>query len=159
MADRPSVSREIVEHPGSVVIVPVTEHGTVLLVRQWRHPAQDALLEVPAGTLNDGEEPAATAARELREETGHTADRLVGIGAFWVAPGWCTEYMYAYMATGLRPDPLPQDVDEDVKLEETALERVPELIKSGAIRDAKSIASLMMVLQLYPEELAATLER
>lgn len=163
--DAPSVEREIVEHPGSVVVVPLTDSGTVLLVRQWRQSTGESLLEAPAGTIEppdgcvqDGAPlngaplngaPEAAAQRELREETGHRAASLSLLGSFWVAPGWCTEYMHAYVATGLFADPLPQDVDEDVTVDERPLSEIPDLIRSGEIRDAKSIAALLMTLHLY----------
>ena len=146
---RPAAEREIVEHKGSVVIVPQTDRGTVLLVRQWRYPIGRVLLEAPAGTMDKGnEDPETTAQRELREETGHRADRLVRLPGFWVSPGWCTEYMHAFLATGLHPEPLPQDVDEDVRVEETPLSKVPDLVRSGEIQDAKTIAALLCAIHL-----------
>ena len=152
--DAPPVEREIVEHPGSVVIVPVTQRGTVLLVRQWRQPTGESLLEAPAGTLDsDDESPEDTAQRELREEIGHRAGRIVQLGAFWVAPGWCDEYMHAYLALDLTKDSLPGDVDEDIVVDEHPLARIPDLIRSGEIRDAKSIAALLMALSLYGAQL------
>ncbi len=155
MGGREPVEREIVEHPGSIVIVPVTGRGSALLVEQWRHPAGKTLLEAPAGTLDPGEDPAETAQRELREETGHRAASIRRIGGFWVAPGWCNEFMHAYLATGLTPDPLPQDVDEDVSVVETPLMELPRLVRDGRIEDAKSIAALMMALQFHGPEMGA----
>ena len=145
--DREPAEREIVEHPGSIVVVPVTSRGTILLVEQWRHPTERILLEAPAGTLDPGEDPAETAQRELREETGHRAATIRQIGGFWIAPGWCDEYMYAYLATGLTPDPLPQDVDEDLYVVETPLDEVRGLLQSGRIADAKSIAALLLAFE------------
>ncbi len=149
MGDREPVEREIVEHPGSIVVVPVTSRGAVLLVEQWRHPAQRVLLEAPAGTLDPGEDPTETVQRELREETGHRAARIRQIGEFWIAPGWCDEYMHAYLATGLTPDPLPQDTDEDLRVVETPLAEVPGLLQSGRIADSKSIAALLFTLDFH----------
>ena len=149
MGDREPVEREIVEHPGSIVVVPVTSRGSVLLVEQWRHPAQRVLLEAPAGTLDPGEDPAETAQRELREETGHRAASIRKIGEFWIAPGWCDEYMHAYLATGLTPDPLPQDVDEDLRVVETPLAEIPGLLQRGRIADSKSIAALLLTLDFH----------
>ena len=91
----------------------------------------------------------ATGADELREEIGHRAASLAPLSSFWVAPGWCTEFMYAFVATGLVADSLPQDVDEDITVDERPLSEVPDLIRSGEIRDAKSIAALLMTLHLY----------
>ena len=148
MGGNPEVDREIVEHIGSVVLVPLTSKGTVLLVRQWRHPAGTVLLEAPAGTLEHGEMPEVCAQRELQEETGHKARTLTNLPGFWVAPGWCTEYMHAFLATGLSVASLPQDDDEDVHVEETPLARIPDLIRSGDIQDAKSIAALLSAMYL-----------
>ncbi len=148
MGGNPEVEREIVEHIGSVVLVPLTGRGTVLLVRQWRQPAGKVLLEAPAGTLEPGEKPEACAQRELQEETGHRARKLTPLPGFWVAPGWCTEYMHAFLATGLSAASLPQDDDEDVHVEETVLNQVQDLIRSGEIQDAKSIAALLSAMYL-----------
>ena len=155
IGDRESAEREIVEHPGSIVVVPVTGRGAVLLVEQWRHPAKQVLLEAPAGTLDPGEDPDETVQRELREETGHRAANIRKIGEFWIAPGWCDEYMYAYLATGLTHDPLPQDVDEDLHVVETPLDDVPGLLKSGRISDAKSIAALLLALEFHKSAIDA----
>ena len=155
IGDRESAEREIVEHPGSIVVVPVNSRGAVLLVEQWRHPAKQVLLEAPAGTLDPGEDPAETVQRELREETGHRAAKIRKIGEFWIAPGWCDEYMYAYLATGLTHDPLPQDVDEDLQVVETPLEDVPGLLNSGRISDAKSIAALLLAFEFHKPAIEA----
>jgi ADP-ribose pyrophosphatase len=151
LGDNAPVEREIVEHPGSVVIVPRTDRDTVLLVRQWRQATGRALLEAPAGTMDRaGEPPEACALRELREETGHAAATLTRLTGFWVAPGWCDEFMHAFLATGLTPSKLPQDAGEDVSVEETPIRRIPALVRSGEIQDAKSIASLLCAIHLAP---------
>jgi ADP-ribose pyrophosphatase len=155
IADHSPVEREIVEHPGSVVIVPVTDRSTVLMVRQWRHATGEELLEAPAGHIDPGETPEGAAQRELQEETGHIAARLIKLSEFWIAPGWCTEYMHAYLALGLSASRLDQDVDEDVGVEEVPLAQIPALISSGAIKDAKSIGTLLMASCLSKDRLPA----
>ncbi len=155
MGGREPVEREIVEHPGSIVVVPITNRGGVLLVKQWRHPAGKVLLEVPAGTLDPGEDPEETVQRELREETGHRAARIRKIGGFWVAPGWCNEFMHAYLATELTADPLPQDVDEDLEVIEVPLGKLAGLVRDSRIEDGKSIAALMMVLKFHGPKIGA----
>jgi len=115
-------------------------------VRQWRQATGEWLLEAPAGRMEEGEKPEDTAQRELREETGFSAKVLRPLGGFWTAPGLFTEYMYAFVATGLRRAPLPQDPGEGVSVEEVRLDEVPGMIESGAIRDAKTIASVLSVL-------------
>ena len=140
--------REVVEHLPSVVVVPVDEAENVLLVEQYRHATGEALLEAPAGGVEEGETPQQAAARELQEETGYAPGRLTSLGGFWIAPGWCTEYMHAYLATELASSQLPQDEDEDVRVVPVPLGEVPNLIRQGRIRDAKSIAALLTVLYL-----------
>ena len=141
-------TREIAEHGNSVCIVPIDAEGNVLLVRQYRKPAEDTLLEVPAGGMDPGESPRDSALRELQEEIGYTADDLRPLSSFWLAPGWCTEFMYAYIATGLRPAKLAADDDENITVERIPLGDVPILIQSGQVKDAKSILSLVMTLNL-----------
>lgn len=153
LGDRPPVEREVADNINSVVVVAVSDEREVLLVRQWRHPVGRVLLEAPAGHVDPGETPRDAAARELREETGHAARNLTPLPGFWIAPGWATEYMDAYLATGLERSPLPQDEDEDVELARTPLNDVPRLIREGAIADAKTIAALLSALCLYPEAL------
>src|SRR6476619_2033559 len=89
--------REIIIHPGAVVMVPVDKEGNILLVRQWRRASNRILLELPAGTLEEGEEPAYTAGRELQEEIGFQAGKLTPLGGFFSAPGFCTEYLHLFL--------------------------------------------------------------
>ena len=141
-------TREIVAHAPSICVVPVDAAGNALLVRQYRKPAEAFLLEVPAGGIEPGEEPETAVRRELQEEIGHTAGALTPLTAFWLAPGWCTEYMYAYLATDLTPSRLDSDEDEFIDVVPAALSEIPELIANGAIRDAKSVASLLLAMRL-----------
>ena len=144
--------REIIDHVPAVVLVPIDSAGNVLLVRQYRWAVQAVLLEAPAGRLEKGEEPEDGALRELREETGHGADTLMSMGGFWIAPGYSTEYMYAFVATDLRPDPLPADEDEDIELVPTAWKSIPDLIYNGTIQDSKSISALEMAYFLFQNQ-------
>ncbi|MCY4624994.1 MAG: NUDIX hydrolase [Chloroflexi bacterium] len=141
--------RDVVNTRDAVTLVPVDPDGNVLLVRQYRWAAATALLEAPAGMMEPGEDPENTARRELREETGHAADSIIHLGGFWMAPGYSTEYMHAYLATGLRPDPLPADEDEDLELVAVPWDDIPRLIRERAILDAKSIAALQMAYFLH----------
>ena len=145
-------TREIAEHGNSVCIVPIDSDGNVLLVRQYRKPAEDTLLEVPAGGMDPGESPKDSALRELQEEIGYTADDLRPLSSFWLAPGWCTEFMYSFIATGLRQAKLAADDDENITVERIPLGDVPMLIQSGQIKDAKSILSLVMTLNLVDRD-------
>jgi ADP-ribose pyrophosphatase len=102
---------EIIEHRGSIVMVPVDDDGGIWFVRQYRHAAGREILELPAGSLEAGEDPEVCAGRELREEIGLGAGKLTRLGGFFLAPGYATEFMHVYLATGLRPDRLSGDDD------------------------------------------------
>ena len=136
--------REVVHHPGSAVIVPVHDDGTVVLVRQYRHPAVRYLLEVPAGTLADGERPEAGAARELQEELGLVADQLEKLSEFFVSPGFLEEKMWVYLATGLSEGKAHPDEDELLDVVRLPIGDALEMITSGEIQDAKTIIGLIL---------------
>jgi ADP-ribose pyrophosphatase len=144
--------REVVDHVAAVVLVPVDAVGNVLLVRQYRWAIESLLLEAPAGRLEQGEEPKDGARRELREETGQASDKLLRMGGFWMAPGYSTEYMYAFLATDLRTDPLPADDDEDIEVVPTPWKDIPHLIRNGTIQDSKSLSALQMAYFLFQNE-------
>lgn len=135
---------DIVEHVGAVTLIPIDEQGRILFVRQYRHAAGRLLLELPAGTLEEDEPPVECARREIREETGMAAESLEKVGEFFLAPGYSTEYMYVYIATGLHHDPLPGDQDEILSLVPLNIEKTYRYIYDGKIKDAKSIAALML---------------
>jgi ADP-ribose pyrophosphatase len=137
--------REIVIHPGAVAVVPLFSDNRVALVRQFRLPAKQVLLEVPAGTLEPNENPDDAVIRELREETGFRPSKIEKIGGIFVAPGYTTEYIHLYMAQGLTKDELEKDADEFIDVTVIALSEALEKIFNGEIRDAKSVSSLMLV--------------
>jgi ADP-ribose pyrophosphatase len=136
--------REVVRHPGSAVIVPVHDDGTVVLVRQYRHPAVRYLLEAPAGTLADGERPEIGAARELQEELGLLAARLEKLSEFFVSPGFLEEKMWVYLATELSEGTQKLDEDEVLDIVRLPIADALEMITSGEIQDAKTIIGLML---------------
>ena len=140
-------TREIVDHAPSVCVVPVDADGNVLMVSQYRKPVDQFLLEVPAGGIEQGETPEEATRRELQEEIGHTAGDLLALSAFWLAPGWCSEYMYAFLATDLEPAALDSDEDEFIDVVRIPLPEVQNAIASGQVQDAKSVASLLLALQ------------
>ena len=136
--------RDVVHHPGSAVIVPVHDDGTVVLVRQYRHPAVRYLLELPAGTLADRERPEVGAARELEEELGLTAARLEKLSEFFVSPGFLEEKMWVYLATDLSEGKPSPDEDEILEVVRLPIAEALEMITSGEIQDAKTIIGLML---------------
>jgi ADP-ribose pyrophosphatase len=136
--------REVVHHPGSAVIVPAFDDGTIALVRQYRHPAVRYLLELPAGTLNDKERPEEGAARELEEELGLVAGRLEKLSEFFVSPGFLEEKMWLYLATDLTSTAQRLDEDETIEIVRLSLERALQMITDGEIEDAKTIIGLML---------------
>ena len=135
---------DIVEHVGSVVILPVDDQENILFVRQYRHATGLDLLELPAGTLNEGEAPEACARRELREETGMAAGVLEALGGFYLAPGYSTEYMHVYLATELHSDPLEADADEFLSVEAIPMGSALAMARRAEIPDAKSLAAILM---------------
>jgi len=135
---------DIVEHVGSVIILPLDTNGQILFVRQYRHATGLDLLELPAGTLDKDEAPEACARREVREETGMAAGRLELLGGFYLAPGYSTEYMYVYLATDLRYDPLEPDADEFLSVERFPLAEALAMCERGEIPDAKSLAAFLL---------------
>lgn len=139
-----TVKYDIVQHVGSISIVPVDEEGQVHFVRQYRQPTQKELLELPAGTLNKGEDPADAANREIREEIGMAAKNIKEIGSFYLAPGYSTELMHVYLATGLTEDPLDPDSDEFLSVEKMSIQKAFEFAESGQLLDAKSVAALFL---------------
>ena len=135
-------TREIVSHPGSAVIVPVFADETVALVRQYRHPARKYLLEIPAGSLAPGEDPKVGAERELEEEIGVRAARVEKLTEFYVSPGFLGEKMHVYLATDFTESRQNLEDDELLRIERIPLRACAELIKNGAIEDAKTMIGL-----------------
>jgi ADP-ribose pyrophosphatase len=135
---------EIVRHPGAAAVVPLDEHGNVTLIRQYRHAVGGYLWEVPAGKLDPGEAPATCAARELAEEVGLEASTLEPIGSVVTCPGFCDEVIHLFLATQLRKVPMQREVDEVIEsVSAVPLRAAIEMIRSGEIRDSKTIAALV----------------
>ncbi len=136
--------REIVEHAQAVAIVPITQSGEVLMVRQYRLAVGREMLELPAGVMEPGESGEAAAQRELQEETGYRAARLNRLGGFWVAPGYCTEYIHIYLAEDLYESRLEADEDERIEVAPLSLAAALSGIAAGEIEDAKSVCGLLL---------------
>lgn len=135
---------DIVEHHGSVVLIPLDDEGNLLFVRQYRHAARCDLLELPAGSLDEGEASEACAVRELREETGYAAKTLEKVGEFYLAPGYSTERMSVFIARHLFPAPLTADADEFLDVVRIPLKEALRAAEEGEIPDAKSLAALYL---------------
>lgn len=133
---------DVVEHSASLAIVATPSPGEVVLVRQYRHPAQAALWEIPAGTAESGETPIDGARRELREETGFTAGRIVPIGSFWTTPGFCSELMHFFHAEQLSPGPPAFDDDERIEAGVFTVAAAWRLVANGNA-DAKTVLALL----------------
>lgn len=144
MADGRQARREVAEHADVVAVVALDRAGRVLLVRQYRLPAAQVLLEVPAGGVDPGESPEEAAQRELQEETGHRARSLKRLGAFYVSPGYCTEFVHVFLARRLVKSAVPPDADEQIEVVRIPLREALRLVESGEIRDGKSIIGLLL---------------
>ncbi len=144
LPDGQTGEREIVEHVQSVGIIALDDDSNILMVRQYRHPAQKLLLEIPAGCIDSGEKPGDTVSRELREETGFSARSITRLGGFYLSPGYADEYMHIFLATGLDYDPLIAEDTESIELETCPVRAVLDLIDSGRIEDCKTIAAILM---------------
>lgn len=137
-------AREVVHHPGSAVIIPVFDDGTIALVRQYRHPAVRYLLEAPAGTLRRGEAPDEGARRELEEELGVVCGHLEKLSQFFVSPGFCEEKMWVYLATELTETKQHLDEDEVLVVVRLPFSQALNMITTGEIEDAKTIIGVML---------------
>ena len=140
-------TREIVEHSDCVAIVAIDADDNVLLVNQFRNAVGKELLEIPAGGIEADEDPVTAVQRELQEETGYLPQKVERLGGFYSAPGYCTEYLHLYLATALIPSQLYAEDTENIRLARVPVSRIPGLLASGSICDAKSIAGLFTFLE------------
>ena len=148
LADGRETTRETVEHRDCVGIIPVDAEDNVLLVEQFRHAPGKTLLEIPAGGIETGESAEEAVRRELREEIGYLPRKMEKLGGFYLAPGYCTEYLHLFLATDLVPGQLYAEDTEEIKVVKVTVNQISELIASGRICDAKSIAGLLIFLKV-----------
>lgn len=138
------VTREVVEHPGAVAVVAIREDKTVVMVRQYRHPANKILLEIPAGKLDKDENPDACAVRELEEETGYKAAIIRKLATVYTTPGFTDELMHIYIAEGLSQSQQNTDEDEFIDVDYYTPQQLKAMIQAGQIEDAKTLLGLFM---------------
>lgn len=143
LQDGTEVVRETVEHPGAVAIVPVLADGSVVLIRQWRHAVGGELLEIPAGTLEPGEDPADCARRELVEETGFEAGRIEPVVSFYTSPGILDEKLHVFLARDLRPAAMDLDEGEVIEPVTVPWAEALAMCRDGRVEDAKTLVGLL----------------
>ena len=138
--------REVAEHPGGAVVVPVTKEGKIVMVTQHRFPVDKILLELPAGKLGKGENPFICAVRELEEETGYKSDNVKELGSIYTTPGYSTEKLWIYLAKDLKPgDHNREEGEFGMEVFELSLKEVEEKIYNGEIVDGKTICGIFLV--------------
>ncbi len=143
LPDGSTGTREIVEYTGAVAIVPVNEKGELLLVRQYRYPVGKTLIEIPAGKIETGEDPTACAHRELLEETGYEAKKMTRLFSFYSTPGFTNEMIHLYLASELTLKQQKLDDDEFIEVEAVPYQHALDMIWTGEICDAKSVAGIL----------------
>jgi ADP-ribose pyrophosphatase len=144
--------RDTVDHPGAVAVIPILPDGRIVLVRQYRYAVRRDLLEIPAGTLEKGENPYDCAVRELREETGYEAINMEMLMSCYVAPGYSSELIHFYLASVLRKGESNLELDEAITVEKFEFKQVLKMIKENTIVDAKTIVGMLAYLTYYPRK-------
>lgn len=146
--------REVADHPGGAVAVPLLDDGSVILVRQFRYPMKQFLLELPAGKLSPGEDPMVCAARELEEETGYTAGKLTKLTAIYTTPGFCNELLHIYLVQNLKQSPRGQQLEEgeqSLTVKRVPLQKAVSMIEGGEIIDSKTICGILLAERFLQE--------
>lgn len=150
--DDKTIVKEVVEHPGASAILPILEDGRILLIKQYRHPIGEVIFEIPAGTLERDEDPEKCAIRELKEETGYAAGKISYLTTLYLAPGYSSERLHIYLAKNLRKGEQRLEEDEEIDVIKMRLEDAVEAIKSGKIKDAKTIAAILLYAKITPHK-------
>jgi len=146
-ADGSETTREIVEHDDCVAIIAVDTDSNILLVKQFRKAVERELLEIPAGGIDPGEDAETAVIREMREETGYLPRKVKSLGGFYTTPGYCNEYLHLYLVSDLVPDQLVAEDTEGIEVVRVPVGQVVDLVTSGRICDAKSIAGLLAFME------------
>ena len=147
-----TATREVVEHNGGICVVPLTEKGEILMVEQYRYPYSEVVLEIPAGKRDGDEAPLDGGKRELKEETGATAENYTFLGELYPTPGYCGEIIYMYLATGLSYGETNPDEDEFLNIKRIPLEEAVEMIMNGEIKDAKTQTAILKTERLIKND-------
>jgi ADP-ribose pyrophosphatase len=134
--------REICEHPGAVAVIAVTKKKEIVLIRQFRKPAEKVMIEIPAGLIDKGEKPAAAAKRELEEETGYVAGKIKKVFSAYTTPGYSTEVLHYFLATDLKKSAQHYEEDEEIEVAVTPLKKAVEMAQKGKIADNKTIVGI-----------------
>jgi ADP-ribose pyrophosphatase len=145
-----NVTREIVEHRDCIAAVVLDDDGNVVMVRQFRTPMEQDLLEIPAGVMEEGERPDECVRRELQEEIGYLPQKITMMGGFYAAPGYCTEYINLFLASGLKESRLVAEDTDEIEVVRVPVAKIMGMIDSGEICDAKSVAGLLRFLSMAP---------
>lgn len=145
-------TREIIEHNGGAVIVPVLSDNKIVMVKQYRKAADSVLLELPAGKIDPGEDPETTAIRELKEETGYAAGEISKLTSIYPTPGYSEEVLYIYMAKDLKPGETDFDENEALDIIEVPIDQITNKIMNGEIKDAKTIVGVLMADRIIRSE-------
>lgn len=145
-ANGEETTREIVDHAECVAVVPVDPDGDIILVRQYRKAVEKELLEIPAGGIDPGEDPPTAVKRELQEEIGHLPGKIERLGGYYSSPGFCTEFLYLYLATDLTPSQLYAEDTAGIQTVKVKPRRIRRMIAAGEICDSKSVAGLLYYL-------------
>jgi len=151
IADGKDVFREVVDHHGGVCIVPVDKDGRVYCVRQFRYPLMEETLEFPAGKLEVGEDPEVCAVRELSEETGLSASSIISMGSIYPTPGYCSEQLHLYLATGLKQGDAHPDPGEFLSVDRIQINELVDMVYRGEIKDGKTVAGLFKALHVLED--------
>lgn len=141
--------REVVGHPGGACAAALDEAGNLLMVEQYRYPMREVVLEIPAGKLEPGEDPAAAVARELREETGRTADSIEFLATVYPTPGYCGEKLHLYLASGLHEGNQQLDQDENLQVRLVPLRQAVKMVERNELKDGKTVVAILLLARRY----------
>lgn len=151
MPDGKTASREVIEHNGGVMVAPLDENGNLYFVDQFRYPYFEIVTELPAGKLEKGEDPYEAGIRELREETGASAEKIVSLGRLYPSPGYCGEIIHLYLATGLSFGEQNPDDDEFLEVKKIHISKAVEMVMNGELPDSKTQVGILKIARLLDE--------